>query len=319
MALITFQVMSDLHLETPLARPTYDEFSPSITPQSPYLALLGDIGYASDSRLFTFLENQLRSFSIVFFLLGNHEAYGTTYVAAKANVEAFAARIEDERDPSSEVGRFVFLDQSRYDIDESMTILGCTLYSRISEEQEESVRMFVSDFSSIENWEVDDHNTAHESDLFWLNAQVQSMMEKEPERTIIIFTHHSPTLLDEANDPMHKDDLAQASSAFATDLSRETCWTSAQVKLWAFGHTHYNCDFVDPLTKKRVFTNQKGYRRSENVTFDAAKTVQVEMPAPAEAAEKRKSQHIGSQGSTSGHESRRKKRQNATSKICTMM
>lgn len=319
MAPIMFQVMSDLHLETPLARPTYDEFAASITAQSPYLALLGDIGYACDSRLFTFLEGQLRSFSIVFFLLGNHEAYGTTYVAAKANVEAFATRIEEERDLSSEIGRFVFLNQSRYDIDESVTILGCTLYSRISKEQEETVRMFVTDFSIIEHWEVKDHNSAHESDLFWLNAQVESIMEKEPERAIIIFTHHSPTLLEEANDPMHQDDPAQARSAFATDLSRETCWTNRQVKLWAFGHTHFNCDFVDQLTKKRVLTNQKGYRRAENVSFDAAKTVQVETPTPVEADERSKRQHVGSQGSSYGHEPSRKKRPDATSKICMMM
>jgi Calcineurin-like phosphoesterase len=319
MAPITFQVMSDLHLETPLARPTYDEFAASITPQSPCLALLGDIGYACDSRLFTFLEGQLRSFSIVFFLLGNHEAYGTTYVAAKANVKAFAARLEEERNATSEIGKFVFLDQSRYDIDESVTILGCTLYSRISTEQQETVRMFLTDFSSIENWEVNDHNHAHESDLSWLNAQVDSIVQREPERTIIIFTHHSPTLLEEANDPVHKDDPAQAHSAFATDLSSEPCWTSPQVKLWAFGHTHFNCDFVDALTKKRVFTNQKGYRRAENVTFDAAKTVQVETPPPAEAGKRSRSQRDGSQECNSGHSPRRKKRQNATSKICIMM
>ena len=273
---ITFQVMSDLHLETPAARPSYDDFAGNIPAESPYLALLGDIGYACDPRLFRFLEDQLDHFQVVFFLLGNHEAYGTSFPAAKVLVQNFAAQMDEMRRRSSNsVGRFVFLDQTRYDIDERTTVLGCTLFSRILEEQQDTAKMFVTDFSRIEDWEVRDHNKAHEDDLNWLNAKVMAIREREPERTVVIFTHHSPTLLPMATDPRHKNDPAQTNSAFATDLSREICWTSTQVKLWAFGHTHFNCDFEDPHTKKKIFTNQKGYRREENITFDATKLVQV--------------------------------------------
>jgi hypothetical protein len=151
---VVFQVMSDLHLETPLVRPTYDESAVSITPQSPYLALIGDIRYTCDGRLFIFFEEQLRRFRIVFFLLSNHEAYGTSFVAAKAVVEAFAASIDEERRLSSEIGKFFFLDQSRYDIDEGMTVLGCTLYSHILKEQEETVKYLsrISRVSRIGKW-----------------------------------------------------------------------------------------------------------------------------------------------------------------------
>jgi Calcineurin-like phosphoesterase len=201
--------MSDLHLETPFARPTYQDFAATITPQSFYLALLGDIGYVCDTRLFKFLEAKLQRFEIVFFLLGNHEAYGMSFPAA---------------------------------------------------EQTTTVKMFVTDFSRIENWETHDHSSAHESDVNWLNAEVKAIKEEEPERIVVISTHHSPTLLEAAADPMHKNDSTQTNSAFATDMSKEVCWSSTQVRLWAFGHTHYNCDFEDPHTKKRVFASQKGYR-----------------------------------------------------------
>ncbi|KAF7511269.1 hypothetical protein GJ744_004834 [Endocarpon pusillum] len=277
---IDFQIMSDLHLETPLARPTYDDFAATITPKSPCLALLGDIGYACDPRLFSFLEDQLHNFQTVFFLLGNHEAYGTSFPAAKALVESFAVRIDEVR-CTSDIGKFVFLDQTRYDFEEGITVLGCTLFSRIPEQQADTTKMFVTDFSSIENWGVYHHNKAHESDLSWLNAQVDSIMAKEPGRTVVIFTHHSPTLLDMAIDPRHKSDSAQTNSAFATDLSAEKCWLSTQVKLWAFGHTHFNCDFQDPRTTKRVLTNQKGYSRAESITFDVTKTVSVEASIPS--------------------------------------
>ena len=68
---ITLQILSDLHLETPHLLPMYSDFR--VEPRSPYLALLGDIGNANDRRLFQFLEEQLRRFQIVFYVLGNHE------------------------------------------------------------------------------------------------------------------------------------------------------------------------------------------------------------------------------------------------------
>ncbi len=134
-------------------------------------------------------------------------------------------------------------------------------------------KMSVTDFSSIENWDITDHNKSHESDVNWLNAQVKSMAEKEPERTVVTFTHHRPTFLEVATNLRHKNYYAQIVSGFATKLSKEKCWNSTQAKLWAFGHTHFNYDFEDPHTKKRVFTDQKGYRRAESVTFDV-----VQMP-----------------------------------------
>lgn len=67
--------MSDLHLETPSARPSYQHFK--IQPECKYLALLDDNGKVLDYELIAFLENQLRVFEIVFFVQGNHEAYGT--------------------------------------------------------------------------------------------------------------------------------------------------------------------------------------------------------------------------------------------------
>lgn len=48
------------------------------------------------------------------------------------------------------------------------------------------------------------------------------------------------------------------------------------MKLWAFGHTHFNCDFEDERTAKRVLANQKGYARAEALGFDREKVVTVE-------------------------------------------
>ncbi|KAF1812884.1 hypothetical protein P152DRAFT_507208 [Eremomyces bilateralis CBS 781.70] len=227
--------LSDLHLETPSTRPTYFEFT--IPPSCPYLALLGDIGLASDIGLFEFLSQQLKQFEIIFFVIGNHEAYDTSYTTAKSAFHSFSQSISRRRRSDPSLGCFIFLDQRRFDISHNVTILGCTLFSAISPEQAQSVQLFVSDFEWVEDWTVEDHKAAHASELAWLNEQFLHISKSEPHKEIIIFTHYSPTTSPEANDPRHLKDASGVRSAFMTDLSAEPCWTAPAVKLWAFGHT----------------------------------------------------------------------------------
>src|SRR3569833_873757 len=139
-----FQILSDLHLETPRFLPMYGEFA--VTARSPYLALLGDIGNSHDDRLYDFLERQLQRFKIVFFVIGNHEPYFfvvaglvlCSYEAAVAKMQAFEASIAFRQSSSSghdggnrAPGRFVLLNRRRFDISDQVTVLGCTLFSRI--------------------------------------------------------------------------------------------------------------------------------------------------------------------------------------------
>ena len=139
--------------------------------------------------------------------------------------------------PSSKTGKLIFLDRTRYDLTDNVAVLGCTLYSRIFSEQRDSVTRFVSDFSDIKDWSIDLHCTAHQADLHWLNAQVTYIKQHQPHRSIVVFTHYSPTSLKAANDIKHINDYAQMRSAFTTDISDQVCRTSSHVRLWAFGHT----------------------------------------------------------------------------------
>lgn len=83
------QLLSDLHLEiergdTPLY--TYD------FPQTaPNLALLGDVGWTRDDRLFDWLDIQLARFERVFFVPGNHEPYGSSLVSQSASIFSYPA------------------------------------------------------------------------------------------------------------------------------------------------------------------------------------------------------------------------------------
>ncbi|TEY67271.1 hypothetical protein BOTCAL_0128g00270 [Botryotinia calthae] len=244
MSPVQFQIMSDLHLETPSARPSYQHFK--IQPECKTSSSSG------------------RHWK------GNHETYGTKVKAAVATMLRFQRTMDEYREEGVEMGRFVFLNRTRFDITDSLTVIGCTLFSHVHDEQRQSVSLFCSDFSETLEWVIDAHNASHREDLTWLNAQVERIERDEPHRKVVVFTHFSPTVLGAANDPKKLEDSNQVRSAFVTDLSDQICWTSSSVKLWAFGHTHYNCDFEEEGTGKRIVANQKGYKRSEVDTFDVA-------------------------------------------------
>ena len=97
---------------------------------------------------------------------------------------SFAARIERLRVTAS-IGRFVFLDQTRYDFPSGanvgVTILGCTLFSRVVLEQAREVVDRVVDIKDINEWDVEDHTECHQADVQWLNHEVEKIREADPE------------------------------------------------------------------------------------------------------------------------------------------
>lgn len=261
MAPASFQVISDLHLET------NSSYGLDIKQTAPNIALLGDIGQVIDDGLFIFLEGLLSKYWNVFFLLGNHEPVGASWENAKARVHAFAKNMEDLRGRST-MGRFVFLYRTRFDVNNDLTILGCTLFSDLDPGQEMEVGRRLVDFNHIRGWTVGDHVAAHRGDLEWLNHQVCEIEKREPLRSIAIFTHHSPTTDTRTMDPRHAG--SPVSSGFCSDLANEGCWKSESVVFWGYGHTHFNCDIVQQ-DGKRVAANQRGYMQSLQESFNAGR------------------------------------------------
>ena len=144
-----FQIMSDLHLEVGRQYADFD-----IPPKAPYLVLAGDIGRLVDfESLRDFLALQCSNFEKVFYVLGNHEFYGTSRVRGLE----IAAELQEE--PGMR-GRLYIMNKMRHDLNSRVLVLGCTLQSNITPETRDLVRMKVQDFSNIEGWTVDDHNAA---------------------------------------------------------------------------------------------------------------------------------------------------------------
>ncbi|OHE96961.1 calcineurin-like phosphoesterase [Colletotrichum orchidophilum] len=266
---MSIQIVSDLHLEAPKA---YDVFE--IVPQAPYLALLGDIGNIAAHRdeCRAFLTRQLQNFRAVFFVPGNHEAYHSSWPETLCLLRSF----EQEVGQDDSIGDFVLLDRTAYRVPGSnAVILGCSLFSLVPPESEMQVSMGLNDFFQTSDWDVEAHNEAHRRDVAWLNAQVAELERSDVK--IVIFSHWNPSRDGRSIDPRFAQ--SPITSGFATDLSGELCFRSKNVKIWAFGHTHYNCDFrvergggAEPL---RLIANQRGYYFQQAAGFDGTKVIEM--------------------------------------------
>ncbi|KAG6876118.1 hypothetical protein C0992_000914 [Termitomyces sp. T32_za158] len=219
------QILSDLHLEIERtsSTPGCEFYSYDIPVRAENLALLGDIGWTVDDRLFEWLEVQLKLFKTVFFVSGNHD----------------------------------------------LTILGCTLWSALNPDDLDILSWSLTDFRRINSFNPDAYVDLHKADLAWLNSTIASIARDEPERHIVVFTHHAPTK-DGTGDPKFND--GPTDSAFVTELTGEECWESRKIKLWAFGHTHWCCDF--DRNGIRVYANQRGYGEGRE-TYDVGKIIEL--------------------------------------------
>ncbi|KEY73779.1 hypothetical protein S7711_03086 [Stachybotrys chartarum IBT 7711] len=266
---MSIQIMSDLHLEMANEYATFH-----ITPTADYLGLLGDIGNVvkHKEKFFEFITRQLLQFKAVLFVPGNHEAYHSNWEDTLATLRSFEM---EERDKS--MGKFILLHRERFPIPGTNTIvLGCSLFSRVPSNMHIAMGMRINDFHAIEGWTTDMHNEEHWEDVSWLNRQIVDIAGF-PEDDIIILTHWSPTRHRDTVNPAHA--MSPLTCAFATDLSLETCFVSDQVKIWAFGHSHYNCDvIVDKWTSNgtmRMVSNQRGFPEAQTGDFDIGKVISV--------------------------------------------
>ncbi|OGM50008.1 hypothetical protein ABOM_001264 [Aspergillus bombycis] len=268
---ISFQILSDLHLEINSQYALYD-----IPVCAGHLILAGDIGRLTDYNDYrNFLQKQTDRFKLVFLILGNHEFYNGTFATGLEKARQL------EREPGFN-GRLIVLHQNRYDIPGScVTILGCTLWSHVPHESREIVQSKVKDFQRIEGWSVEDHNANHDSDLAWLVNEVQLILQENREmekrggkRSVLVATHHAP-LLRGTSSPQHAH--SPWGVAFATDVLSRIPLDG--VKVWVFGHTHYTTDFREG--EVRVVSNQRGYvlpwnnSRNAQDGFDVKKVIRV--------------------------------------------
>lgn len=173
---VRIQLLSDLHLEMP--RPSYwgnnedgQVFEYDFPARADVLALLGDIGATCEDRLFSWLTMQLQRFKLVLFLSGNHEAYHSSLEESNRKLREFAKlcdHLASNPPEGQKIGRFVVLDRMRYDLSDAVTVLGCTLWSRIDPDNADIVAMGLNDFRMISDMDVATYQSLHRQDVEWL-------------------------------------------------------------------------------------------------------------------------------------------------------
>ncbi|KAF2489201.1 Ser/Thr protein phosphatase [Lophium mytilinum] len=257
-----FQILSDLHLEHSDQYATFD-----LPISAPNLILAGDIGRLADYDAYLgFLVRRTTLFERVFLVLGATEFHGLSFNAGIAA----AKRLEAE--PALK-GKLILLHQQKYDLPgTNLSVLGCTLWSRIPESAAAAVVARVPDFRNIEHWSVEAQNAAHADDVSWLKSQVSAnrrfageiALDGRPERSLLVVTHHAPAMR-ECNAPWAVD--SPWCSAGATDLLAGWDWTG--VRTWVFGCTHWTTDFV--VFGVRAVSNQRGVQEGGELAGEEKK------------------------------------------------
>jgi len=220
------------------------------------------------------LTHQLRQFRAVLFVPKNHEAYHSTWPETLAILRDFESATRE--DPST--GDFVLLDCAIFRLpDTNVVILGCSLFSLVPPEDQTDVGHILNDFQYPDDWDVEAHNAAHKRDLEWLNTQISEAEWAKEDVRIMILTHWSPSRDTRATEARHRG--SPITSAFSSDLSGERCFRSGKVKVWAFGHPHYNLDFGVARGAAagvlRLVANQRGSYFAPAAGFDGEKVVEL--------------------------------------------
>lgn len=238
------QIVSDVHLEF------YHKSTPVIVKHAPYLALLGDIGKPFSTSYKDFISKQAIQFEKVFVVMGNHEYYNQN-----ADVPTI---LEKARGVCAEFNNVHLLERDTFELSDNTVLLGCTLWSDISDSAARGMNDFVKIHDKIPDkttsrrlfkLKPDMYRYWHWRDVDWIQNTLDELRKNSPGKKAIVLTHHAPHKL--MSGEYYGNNL---SSAFATDLTK---LFQSPVIAFANGHVHSNCDIN--VNNIRCVSNAMGY------------------------------------------------------------
>lgn len=98
----------------------------------------------------------------------------------------------------------------------------------------------------------------------WLRSEIGRLCGNGVD-SIAVLTHHTPAMSGTSHPRFEGENANNTQHAFSTDMSALYS-TAPELKVWAFGHTHFNADFVDGGT--RLLSNQRGYAHEVAQDYD---------------------------------------------------
>lgn len=262
-----FQILSDLHLDHKSQYLTFH-----IPVVAPFLILAGNIGRLIDyEQYLSFLIRRCNLHEKVFLVLGQLEFHGIDWM------DGLQLAHKMEKDPVTK-GRLEVLYETRSEVPgTNITLLGCTLWSKIPVGDEAPVLKKMPEFdekNGIQNWSVEKHNSEHKRDMKWLRDEVKNPQASstpsagsaqlpvissasKDERQLVVVTAFAPDLRD-CLDPWQVD--APWASAYGTNLLDGHEFNN--IKLWILGSTGRTCEIKKGETT--LVSNQRG-RQGEHV------------------------------------------------------
>jgi len=298
------QIASDLHLEF-IYEGCGAEFDLDavVTPTAPILALLGDIGIPTHPGYKRFLLHQAKRFDAVLVLTGNHEFYDSVPPGPPpqpkeydkwAAVEAARPRHGVE-DMEQVIESLCALHPALHYVDNRVVRLGrdvdapallCTpLWSHIPRTAMSHVGRCLNDYTmalkriadgsvvsetapknvdgqALRSLTPEDTSNYHRLAVDWLKREIARLRGDCP--AMAVMSHHTPAMVGTSHPRFEGKNADATQHAFSTDLSSLFA-TAAEVKVWAYGHTHFNNDRLVDGT--RLVSNQRGYQHDVNVDY----------------------------------------------------
>jgi len=77
----------------------------------------------------------------------------------------FAAHTQKRREGEPTLGEFIFLDKTRYDLSDTVTILGCTFWSNLDPTAETKIAMSINEFYIVKDWSIESYKKSDTEDI----------------------------------------------------------------------------------------------------------------------------------------------------------
>jgi hypothetical protein len=261
------QYASDIHLEFHDRNRTGEiSCEMFIKPVADYLALCGDIGFPEHPSTLTFLSWCSRNFKEVYWLPGNHEFYNgglenkSTYPEKIALCERICNGFRNVHFMNKKVRQVPGWN---------LRIAGCTMWTKIDEEQDKMVLFGMNDVRQIyveenKNAMPEDFRRWHTEDKAWLTEEIsRAALAQE---SIIVLTHHLPSY--KLVHPKYEGH--PLNFCFATDLEQMMV---PPVRGWLCGHSHTGTEVT--IGDVKCALNPFGYPGEPSTSYSREKVLEI--------------------------------------------
>ena len=241
------QLISDLHLDVHLARlGTLDLVYQQLQnhDEAHVLVIAGDTCEMEARNLpeiqefFDYLQD---NWGYIVEVPGNHDYYRTQLCNSGVDFKCFKQKLNS---------RHTYMNNNTVIIGNTVFV-GTTLWSKLDPLKEERIVHGLLDFRAIDGLTTEVYASLHQDSIHTLVAELKSAQIEHPNKTIVVVSHHAPSLecvsMQYLGNPIN--------SAFSSDL--EWIMEEYPIKFWLYGHSH---DYhTHQVANTKIIRNPFGY------------------------------------------------------------